>query len=86
MAKRKETSAAVAASIEKTVAAGGGRVTMTLNRENAEIWRKVLAEFPAGRGQQLTAFMAACRAFLAGEGVKSLSNEELLAEVRRRMK
>jgi hypothetical protein len=60
MGKRKSppASAAVQKSIDKTVAAGGARVTLTLNTDEAEAWRLLVARYP-GRGGQKRAFMEA---------------------------
>lgn len=65
MAKRKSppASEAVQKSQAKTVAAGGARVTLTLNPDEADAWRSLIARYP-GRGGQKQAFMDAVLAKL----------------------
>lgn len=86
MAKKKQTSIATSDSIQKTVDAGGARVTMTLTPEMAARWRLALAKFPEGRGQQIKTFTAALEALDAEVNLAAATDDALLAEVRRRMK
>ena len=78
----KTLSKAVADSVAKTLAAGGARVTLTLNPEEAALWRRVLKRFP-GRGGQKAAFLAALAAL---EDKPKLTKAELLAELERRLR